>query len=53
MNHYPMLRILVRWGQAIAIALAGLIVMAGIRAAGLWPLVFGPKPPYALHRPRG
>jgi hypothetical protein len=29
MNHYPMLHILVRWGEAIAIALACLIAAAG------------------------
>jgi hypothetical protein len=33
MNHYPMLHFLVRWGQAIALALAGFIAAAGIWAA--------------------
>jgi hypothetical protein len=33
MNDYPMLRILVRWGRAIAMALAFLVAAAGIWAA--------------------
>jgi hypothetical protein len=33
MNDYPMLHILVRWGRAIAIALACLVAAAGIWAA--------------------
>jgi hypothetical protein len=33
MNNYPMLHILVRWGQPIAAALAGLVAAAGIWAA--------------------
>ena len=43
MNQYPMLHFLVRWGQPIAVALAGLIAVAGIWAAlsggnALWGL---------------
>jgi hypothetical protein len=33
MNDYPMLHILVRWGRAIAVALACLVAAAGIWAA--------------------
>ena len=33
MNDYPMLHILVRWGQPLAIALACLVAAAGIWAA--------------------
>jgi hypothetical protein len=33
MNTYPMLHILVRWGQAVALALACFITAAGIWAA--------------------
>jgi hypothetical protein len=44
MNHYPMLYLLVRWGQPIAVALACLIAAAGIWAASssgnlLWGLL--------------